>query len=184
MRLVLDIDGIACRFSDCYNRWVEREHGYWPAPCDRWDWYRDYPDGDRLWAEFNTPDVLCRELDGADPYPDAADGIAVLRDRYDLAFVTYRTPETETVTRRWLARHGMGGVPVVHASDKAAVVASLYVDDHPETVANLRARLRNGVLMDRPWNRGWDLPRVFGWGDVLVEAARARATNGAVNLAG
>lgn len=184
MLVVLDIDGVVADFSTCFNRWVESEHGYWPAPCDRWDWYRDYPDGERLWHDFNQPDVLCRELGAADPYPDAADGIAVLKDRHDLAFVTYRDPATEAVTKVWLERHGMGGIPVVHTHDKSTVNAGLYVDDHPETVAGLRSRLRNGVLMDRPWNQGWDLPRVFGWGDVLVEAARAAHTNGAVSLAG
>ena len=182
--VVLDIDGVVCRMADAYDRWLQRRHGYLPPPQTSWHWYRDCPDGEQLWAEFNHPNVFLPEMDRAEVYPDAVDGVAALRDRYDLTFVTYRPEWSYDMTVGWLERHGMGGVPVVHAADKGTVVASLYVDDHPQTVAGLRSRFRNGVLMDRQWNQGWQLPRVFGWGDVLVEAARARATDGAVRLAG
>lgn len=136
-----------------------------------------------------------RVLEAATLEPHAREAVASARRAgYRVAVVTARGwhPQGETITRRWLDRHGihLDALHLVPAfGSKAGVLARLgpvehFVDDHAGHLHPARAlpTVRATHLLDRPWNRDdTTLNRLHGLDEVvrLLErehAARASRT--------
>lgn len=172
MRIGLDLDGVVCDFVGAANRWFSLEASHPPIPADRWDWYLKYPGGAELGERLFTDGVDFGIYLYAKPIVGALTGITMLlKANHDLTFVTYRKGKTaEADTKSWLRRYHFGDLPVVFTPDKGEVPWELHLDDHPETVVDLRNKGRNAVLFAQPWN-DWlhnRVPTVRGWGDFLT----------------
>lgn len=172
MRIGIDIDGVVADFVGAANKWFSVKSNHPPIPADCWDWYLKYPGGvelgDRLFVDAVNEGLYLR----CKPVPGALDALYVLRKaNHDLTFITYRKGATaEKDTRAWLKRWHYGDVPVVFTKDKGEVPWELHLDDHPETVVDLRSRGRSAVLFAQPWNEQLQnrVPTVRGWGDFLT----------------
>jgi uncharacterized HAD superfamily protein len=110
---------------------------------------------------------------------------------YEVALMTGRPPETNSSSRRWLAKHGIPH-SAFHSVDKyarhaaggaslpldelASMEFTLAVEDSLETAIYLAGQLELPIaLMDRPWNRCTDgvapgilarITRVDGWDEL------------------
>lgn len=164
--LACDIDGVVCEFFDAYDQWVKQMYGFEAKPCDRYDWYLQYPHGGRLWSAAHTVGVGEPLYATALPTPGAPEALAALSEDWNVKFVTYRPSFLRQTTEEWLLRHGMD-FPVFFPEYKGSVVADLYLDDYPKTVRALREDGKAAWLFDREWNRTDVLPRAYGWPHVL-----------------
>lgn len=91
---------------------------------------------------------------------------------YDIYFVTARDhyKGIRQVTENWLAEKGIPCTKLItharHNKDKILEKEKIdfYVDDNPfEIEAILKNTPVEAYLMDRPWNRKFDMPRVYNW---------------------
>lgn len=153
-----------CEFFRAFNDWVTRLYGLPEVPCDRYDWYLGYPHGGRLWAAAHSEGIAEDVYGQAPVTPGAAETLARLAEEWDIHFITYRPARLAPITSGWLDKNGMP-YPVTHTDQKWEVPCHLYIDDHTETVRDLRSRGKQALLFAREWNReGWDsLPVVSGW---------------------
>lgn len=178
MKIGLDLDGVVADFVGAANKWFKAQSGHpEEIPADCWDWYLKYPGGvelgERLFVDAVNEGLYMR----CKPVPGALDGILMLvKAGHDVTFITYRQGDTaEADTRAWLRRWHFGYLPVVFTKDKGSVEWELHLDDHPETVVDLRVRQgRSAVLFAQPWNVQLQnrVPTVRGWGDFLTRIDR------------
>lgn len=114
--------------------------------------------------------------------PDA-DGIAAINALYDEGCIIKVTTARSithggAATMEWLTQtSGLKFHEVAFAHDKTTVSYDLLIDDAPYNVVNLQAHGRAAALIDRPWNRDVDLPRIADWDGLpraLSDAAARR----------
>lgn len=109
----------------------------------------------------------------------------LLRDGHEVVIITARSKKSEGVTRSWLRRMGIGGVPVYFAgsgpirsapkNSKAKVARLLrldyFIDDSVDNINQFfrtgQNRLTTPIAFDQPWNVGYGGPRLRHHGDTL-----------------
>lgn len=177
--LGIDIDGVCANFGACANDFLEEKTGFRIEPT-RWEWFRDYPNGEHWWREFWKPGVASFYLAKAKPVPGAASCLSLLwLAGHEIQYITHRNPRYFEVTQAWLHGHRfpcVGNLTHVEKNgDKSEVPCDLYLDDH---VDNVRTLLRSGqqaFVFDAAYNRHAEfLPRAKGWPDfvrVVLERA-------------
>ena len=104
------------------------------------------------------------------PLAEGLDRVRALRARYDVVFVTGRPERCRADTEDWLARHGLGGLPVVMRREDdrrparrtkldevrriaAGATIAVVVDDDPDVCAALTAAgwpVEQATWMARP----------------------------------
>jgi len=179
MLILLDMDGTV---ADLDGRFVERYNARFPAgPIGKrltWAMTEDMP-ADR---HGSVGEILAEDgfFAGLDPLPGAVEAFFAMRDAgHEVVlctspFVSSRWCESEK--RHWVERHL--GAEFAHAlvltSDKTLVRGDVLIDDRPDIRGRLEPSWRQ-VLLDQPWNRDADLPRVSrdwsDWKEVLGRIA-------------
>lgn len=161
---VLDIDGVIANFLDPFYAKAKeigvvgsdldpkRHHTHWSFP---------FEDGE-VWDAIDTEEWYLREV------PALLDGTELPVD--PLAYLTHRPCRTET-TVRWLEEHNFPMAPVhtVDEGDGKVGAANEIVERSPKPVTFVEDRFENFralneaghhcLLLDRPWNRHFDVGR-------------------------
>lgn len=171
MRILLDCDGILADFVGAtldYLNMGPVVKGYMLTPdqVDGCDIAKslglDDFDSGRLYSHWRSAGFAS----ALKPYYGAKDFVRELRKRGDVVVVT--TPLKDSLTwcwerTAWLSRH-YGLTDVVFTRDKSLVSGDVLIDDHPTQLQNFPGRR---ILLDRPWNRSADLPRVYSYSEIL-----------------
>jgi 5'-nucleotidase len=165
-----DLDGVVADFATVANEWICETYGYEPVEPSYWDWFEQYPDGKMawrsMWERANESGLFrrCPEV------PGAVKGVKQLLDAgAEVVFVTHRNPRHAEHTVEWLIERGLPR-NVAFLRDKSLLRADVYLDDKPETVAELLDLEYPTFLFDQPWNRDWELPRVSSWNEFVFMA--------------
>lgn len=124
-----------------------------------------------LWRRAGSPG-FCRTLQ---PYPDAVEGVASLREAgADLFIVTSPLHDAATWTHDregWLKDHfGIDRKHVVHCHSKHVFSGLMLVDDKPDNIRAWAAEhgADGAVLWDASWNQdAVELQRTRAWPAVL-----------------
>ena len=173
-KIAVDIDGVLAQFNKAFVALLEREEiaslpfDYEPTA---WDYTPELTPA-QLEAGFKALQESTVFWSQLDAYTENVQAVrrAVLRDRFDVYFVTARMDtKGESAlagTKMWLQQHSLmqmntSIVVVKHASYKPSVYAALGVfasiDDHyPSVVAATTTenvwKGHQGTLLARPWN--------------------------------
>ena len=196
MRFGIDCDGVLSQFG---GRVIEIANKLWPGkmPLDyvptNWD-YTDALTKDEwkeVWLEIRATYkfwVNCL------PYRENVWALRMFMNKHKDADVYFITSRAETIgesvlaqTSKWLdwqdlwPRHGHATViPVADSQHKAAVIQALqlpfFLDDYAVTVESLQSLPGTKTyVLDQPWNRHVELPRVASVAEYLkiVEGSNA-----------
>jgi len=182
MIIGLDLDGVLADFErqlrfkyrDHYGESILVEadskyglvddHMHFESHTQFWNWVDSMPD---FWSSM--------------PECQSAMGLVydLQRDGHSIRVVTARQPtrgpegsSCGLQTELWVgARWPSGLTPSTHyvpAAEKYKVPTQVFLDDSPEVVEALVASGHNhAYLLDRPWNREADVPRVANHGEFL-----------------
>ena len=166
--VVVDLDEVCAKFmkymTDIYGDPV------------RWDTYKlsdMFPDHAR--KVYNTVDDPATYKDLL-PVPGAVDGANMLHKYLglELIYVTARPKAAEAVTLIWLDNKGFPNsdnlvVTSTH-DEKVDLIKDMnpwsLIEDRGATVLRTVNYVKYPLLYDRPWNRGFNLPRVLDWQDI------------------
>lgn len=69
-------------------------------------------------------------------------------------------------TTEWLEQHGIPYWDLCFMRDKAAVGASLYLEDSPDNIRSLRAAGHETIVVANSTNRDLPAPRAESWGEI------------------
>jgi uncharacterized HAD superfamily protein len=176
----LDLDGVLCDLGPPVAARIARRFGVatHPSAWSRYDLrlldlgLPQAPFLSFLEETFSDPGLYEEAL----PNEGACYGVAALRDAgWDVVGITARPDHLASVTRSWLAAHGLGLDEVHHTpvGTKAGVARRLgvrtTVEDNPHE-ADLLGAVCDSWLLDRPYNRH----------DTLQRARRLRSWDDAV----
>lgn len=167
MRVALDADGVICGWLDGVLDTVCEVTGrrYQRQEITSWDpWVQcetTLAERDAVFEAMNAPGWH----EALEVLPGAQEAVKALQHVADVYIVTapwWSCPTWEYERKRWLYRHfGIGADRVVATAAKYVVSADFFVDD---AAPNIRSWLDHnsgvGLLLDAPYNRGVDLPRV------------------------
>lgn len=170
---------------------LSQECGVPPIGATDWHWYRQYPDGEKIFHSLFDPSAQANFWRSLRPVLGAVRGVHFLWRRHPLMFVTHRHEELAGVTQAWLDRHGLGDIPVHYCRGntgkrpKTELPMDLQVDDKPSTVEEFLDMGRGALLFRQPWNHeAWKrLPGVRSWTELLlrVEWGGGRVLQGAAS---
>lgn len=176
LTVALDFDGVTYPFTRAVSAWAaEMGRADLPVEPDAWAYWREAGLDDNEWAEllgaFADDDGYRREA----PYPEALEGMNSLFDAgCDLLGVTSRPPSrvVHTSTFGWVADWMLPlRAVLIGPNAKLEAECDLVVDDDPKVLAALDdLGEAAGLLLDRPWNREAEGPRV-GWGELPAAVA-------------
>ena len=131
-------------------------------------------------AEYFTSPAGFRVFRGAEPFPGTARLIYNLAELFGgLVYVTTRPPETEFVTKRWLAKHGYPESEVIFCrrDEKADVYGALgphlIIEDDPSVLEKMKERHVPILVPQWPYNghiRSSKVVPVY-WTEVYTEEA-------------
>lgn len=166
----LDLDGVV---RDIVGYWLEHyakdlNLDYEQLQHPKLEQYAPRHVVSKLWCE----DVQLH----APMYPDARRFLEIVKPLEGVQIVII-TSQPNLQCRYWVHHwvwHNVGSVPVIIGNpgyDKSIAKCSVFVDDFPENVLNVRDRHSECVacLRDRPWNRGVDrrMVRILSLLDLL-----------------
>jgi hypothetical protein len=181
MRVGLDIDGVLANFPQAFiDKANELELG-WLFP-DKWQdvkWWHIANDNcpkafKAVWSHVHDRYKFWEKIK---PFP------YVVPFDFDVdCYITARPIDNNT-TSDWLMHHGFptnaAVITVAQPTDKLAVIQErgldLFVDDHWETVRQLRGNGVNAVLYEAPYQRGHNcagLPKIKHLSEVKSELLR------------
>jgi 5'(3')-deoxyribonucleotidase len=173
VRILLDIDGVICRFAQTYLECLVVLTGriHSEDEVTTWDFSKSVasPEEDaQVWHLIERPDVVSR----LEEYPGAMVFLEALRTRGQVVAVTSpaNTPRWCYERAQWLRDRRFTSRQIVFASDKALVRGDVLIDDHPDNVQAFVDAGGVGILLDRPWNRnaeGQNAFRAVDYAEVL-----------------
>ena len=173
--ILLDVDGVLADFHGQTEQDLRAAGGPLDEVYRSWQIQDHLPPEWASWCETQWRQKgWCAKLP---VYPDARQGVDLLRGHHQVLFVTTPmsdAPHWHHEREQWLIQH-FGAAPsdVIFAHDKSKVRGLILVDDKPSNVAGFGV---GGVLWARPYNRQALLtnPRMSSW-EALSNYARAQA---------
>jgi len=169
MKIGVDIDGTIARIMDVLLPKINCKYQVELAVDDITDyWCVRTPVGEiDLWREAVSALNDGVFLQGIPAEVDATGVIRALRKRgHSIVIATSREPNTMVNTHLWLARNGFEFDALWYTNRKHEIGLDVLIDDSGDTVYEFLLTGR-ALLVDRPWNRVFDLPRVTDWGEVF-----------------
>jgi len=165
VRLGVDLDGVTVEFAAFADCWIRETFALQPVPMNRFNWFVQYPNGDRLWDAWW---MACERKHLFAQMPAAQGAVPSLKklisQGHEVAFITYRPEWAMNDTLGWVKARGLGMCDIHHVQDKSSVDADVYVDDHAPTVRHLNANGKQAFLFTQAWNADeYDLPITFSW---------------------
>jgi len=144
--VVCDIDGILADFvggvlteyTKLTGEVVSREAVF------HYDMARCLPRPALFTSFYSDPNVLRDLL----PIDGAVEGLAKLKDAFDVWIVTARNPDDNrgVETSRWLERYFGWNLPVIYAKDKYSIFGDLLIDDSSKQANNFRIHHANAQI--------------------------------------
>lgn len=198
MRISIDLDGILANFGSAVvhsaNKVLGKNIPVGYEPRD-WDWseYLTKKDWDVIWADIiHTPGFWANLPAYKDNCADLRQFLFDNMGNYpEIYFITARTrtKDKEPIavqSKRFLDKNNIFNtgtqmviLPVDKTHKKADLMKALgikySIDDHGPTVdlCNNSIEGHKAYVLDRPWNKEYDLPRVFTLGEFLNKVRTA-----------
>lgn len=162
MKIGLDIDGVLCNFVQGvfdHARLVGAGHLFPESWLDAKHWYLSHEVSKDAYMSRIHPTLKDNNLFWwrLKPLP-----YSTPLDFVPARYVTARMNVTVDITRQWLLSNGFPDAEVISVDspeDKYEHVKDLdmFIDDHWETVRDLRSKGVNAVLYAAPWQVGHDV---------------------------
>jgi 5'(3')-deoxyribonucleotidase len=145
-----------------------------------WDLDHLFPDKklvETFWLRIGEPGV-CRNLE---PYPEAIEGMAALREVADVYIVTsylHDAPQWVHERDQWVQEHfGIPRSKMVHTKAKYTFAGKMLVDDKPQNIEEWGREHEKGtpVLWGQPYNAlyvfgkdiSWRVVRTASWNKLV-----------------
>jgi len=192
IRIGIDIDEVTAQFSEALRLWVNTSTGADLQPHHYQTEHEFWAHFKGVWAEHNIDDLvdydqfnneLAVDQSHVKTVEGAKDAIAVLKQKYDLVFITSRPPAQFDATRVWLDKHIDASIPLYLANNPTVqsnpqskgelcveLDVQLLIDDN---VDNCLGAIDNGAHAILFGDYGWNahapesLPRCSNWQEVL-----------------
>lgn len=177
MRIGVDIDGV---IADSYPAWLQELNRHYGKNITVLEDYEMHLVFDVPWDDMNDFFVKNTEklLSIPKPMAGAKEGIETLiREGFEIVYVTARTPEEKTVTLRWLRKYGIPHEHVLFTGFKSKVDLikqwgmAAFIEDY---MLNAKKIAESGVpvfLLNASYNQG-ELPngvtRCRNWDEILA----------------
>jgi len=174
----IDVDGVlrdlVAGLTSAYRyRYPDHE----VKPVTAWDLSEFFPIGAEIYDFMWNGETCWQTYMGALPYPGARLFVQKLceLDAVEVALVTCQpTENSRIVTLEWLRIHGFLGLAddVFVVGDRAwkwRICFNVLLDDNGETIEAGIVAGADAFCMDRPWNRGFDVPRVCSYDEFLTK---------------
>ena len=171
MRIGVDLDGVMLEFTSRFEFLYEQWFGF-PLAGEIVEW-----DDVLTKSHFKGHSELFEWFDRADGWDDmvpvygAYGGIDVLTaDGHSVVFITARQGVGAKAAVRWLNASAWDWPTdiVTNMHNKGSVPCSVYIDDSPHVLKDLKAAGKQTIIFDRPWNRTSRAgKRAKDWNEVL-----------------
>jgi len=192
IRIGVDIDDVTAEFTDALRLWVntaagvdlqphhyQTKHEYWAHFKAVWAENKivDLVDYDRFDNELTVNQSHVKVVAGA------KEAIALLKQKYDIVFITSRPPAQHDATRQWLDEHIDPSMPLYLANNPTVqsnpqskgelcveLDVQLLIDDNAENCQDARDNGADAILFgDYGWNAhaSESLHRCSNWQEVL-----------------
>ena len=169
MRIGIDLDGVVFDFVGTLERLYLKWFGFPLAgKVAHWD------DPLKL-SHFATNRELFDWFERAggwtdmEMYPGAAGSIdKLLEDGHSIVFITARHGAGADASTDWHeASPWFTSSMLVCTPSKQTVPCTVYIDDGPHIIEQLRDAGKDAIVFNRPWNRKAEGTRAADWPDVL-----------------
>lgn len=178
--IAFDVDGVLCNLMDVWlHRYNEDyEDSLTPSDIREWDvsLFVRPECGRKIFGYIEDPSIY----DDCKPYSGALETVTVLRNYYNIKFVTAISGNTSGVKLNWLFNNGffVKGDSYVEASDKSRISANILVDDYFNNVFNFVGHngAGIGILYSRSWNQLFPYPiRMDDWESLFYWIGRLKS---------
>lgn len=166
MKIGIDLDGPLYPFGECLWEWCVTQglkEGEMPVTTT-WNFFKDDWGHDLDWyMEHCTAAAAAGHLFySQEPHPGAIEGMNALRERgHTLHIMTYRMfSGAVNNTERWLVKHNVPFDSLSFTKDKTLIPVEVMIEDNVDNANSLAEAGVIPVIVDRPWNKEWDGPRV------------------------
>lgn len=184
--LGLDLDGVVGAYNDAFRQYVARIKGVEPDTLpdpEFWSYKQSgWFDSEEEYLAAHAAAVDHGMFRTMPLIPGAEEALWELSDAgVHIRVVTHRLGAKGTHARAagdtvaWLDSSGKRGIPyrdLTFVSAKADVGCSVYIDDAPHNIENLRAAGNTAIVFDQLYNRHVDGPRARDWSqarDLILE---------------
>lgn len=180
-KMIVDVDGVLAdsvpKALDWFN--YQFDTHYIPSDIDKWNPELVVNGGEKVsfadWMVAHMKDPSfhrdIRALPGARIVLEDA-----LEDGWIITLATARAPETEGLTRQWLAWNGIPYSEIIHEEEKHILSGDLLIEDNLQNVFDWNGWFRGGfplrpaLLVDTTYNQShwlpWPIRRVRDWVDI------------------
>lgn len=162
IRLGIDLDGVTANSFDYWQTIAYKEgvtdpfdhqyNGIYKVRCSDGEIFAN-----KLFGEYRT-----EWLQNAKPYSEVESFIGKLDKNKHIKYwiVTSRGADTKFLSVEWLEKHGIEGYEdVIFTADKTTAPCNCIIDDKYEHVKSYQDKARMGYLVDRPYNRKYNVNR-------------------------
>ena len=162
MIIGVDVDGVLRNLIDSLNVYWEKknEEALRFETVDGWNIERYYQGGkdvrkflfDSTWTEAIYKEAL--------PYSDNCDDLDKIPEEHRVHIITANWGKLFEYTKEWLDNHSIGYDLLISSNSKTECEFDILIDDKPTTIEDCWRVGKCGILMDRPWNKQYRLPRI------------------------
>jgi len=177
---MLDLDGVANLWVDPFHpfllahpRFVANYGTVEQTDWETWHHYREYGCTDEIFVEILQDYAREGLFTAAPPFDGVPEAMQRLHAAgHTIHVVTDRPEFILEATGQWLTDYGIPFDSLEIGRDKTVFKRRgdgpyFALDDRTENVQNMRAADIDAILLDWPWNRTADLPRVFSVSDYV-----------------
>ena len=172
MRIGVDLDEVMVDFTGRFVSLYESWFGF-PLAGEIVEW-----DDVLTLSHFKNHSELFDWFDRAGgwddmtPVPGAGGGIdSLIADGHSVVFITARQLAGAQEAMDWFEESPWGWPTqmVTNTHNKASVPCSVYIDDSPHVLKDLKAAGKQTIIFDRPWNKtSRSGKRAKDWNQVLL----------------
>lgn len=159
MRLMgLDLDGVLYEWHTSVYDYCVRFRDYTKSITEFWTNPYESCDMD-FWNTITEVDIFYSNMS---PTPDCVKFLDVVKEKFELYYITSRPDYVKTTTQQYLRRYGFPYQDnLIFTKDKVNMARKLQLSyiilDNVENVKSL-SNVTNTILRARPWNKEiWDL---------------------------
>jgi len=146
--IAIDIDDV---FLDTYNTIIKQHNITIPENMKKEYWFNkilgiSLEETIYLYVNIDPDQVLF--------HANVFEALYLLQQKYDLYFLTRKTPEMMNWTSRILEKHYLSNIPVIITEDKVSKdhKYDLLIEDYYDTYEQCKKNGRSCYLITRPWN--------------------------------
>jgi hypothetical protein len=156
MQIALDLDGVVMNSIQALIDTFKLDITHSQITC------YNFEEIERLHLTKKNVVEMFEDLDWTkvELYPNTIVGIGLLLSKHhDLYFLTNKTPKMLTWTKKVLKLYHLDKFSMIVDAKKHEHAFNILVEDKGETAQICAKFNKKCVLIDRPWNRGYDFPR-------------------------